>query len=160
MYTVLQTMMRYCLIEANYVSKLFDVQSDLASPNRPGIRVTLDVYGLKIVARLKRRTALEGGRQETDHARGNPPHSGLCIWSHYCHVSGRATQAVPEMLPEPSVHPVPETLLETSTFTCAICASYIDPDLYNHHLLCHKLGWRGFTLEVLFPGLFNDMCQR
>ena len=27
---------------------------------------------------------------------------------------------------------------------------YIDPDLYNHHLLCHKMRWRGFTLEVLF----------
>ena len=70
-----------CLIEADCVSKLLDVQFNLASSTRPGIRVILDVYGLKIVTRSKRRTALEGGRKETDHAWDNPPHSGLCVWS-------------------------------------------------------------------------------
>ena len=61
---------------------------------------------------------------------------------------GRAMQAVLE------------TFIETSMSTCAICEPYIDPDLCNHHLLCHKLGWRGFTLEVLFTDAFSPTCVR
>ena len=43
---MLWTTMWDCLIEADCVSKLFDVQLNLASLTRPGIRVTLVSSGL------------------------------------------------------------------------------------------------------------------
>ena len=62
---------------------------------------------------------------------------------------GRAMQAVPE------------TLLETSMSTCAICELYIDPDSCTT-TTCYVIKWDGVGshLRCYSQCLLTDMCQR